>query len=84
MSSIEKLKEKFYFEPTRKDITISEIKRLAKYYNCKIRTGGNHQISIYNPRTGYAVPLPQHGKEIKREYIRQLQELFGNEGSHEK
>lgn len=84
MSSIEKLKEKFYSKPTRKDITIDEIKRLANYYGCPIWTGGNHQIAIVNLKTGYKVPLPQHDKEINRSYIRELQELFGDEGSQEK
>lgn len=83
MSSIEKLKEKFYSTPTRKDITMDEIERLATYYGCKIRTGGNHQKTLVNPKTGGIVPLPQHGKEIKREYIRQLQDLFGEEGNKE-
>lgn len=80
MSSIEKLIEKFYSVPTRKDITMDEVLRLAKYFNCIIKTGGNHQISIINPRTGYPVPLPQHSKELNRAYIRELQELFGDEG----
>lgn len=83
MSSIETLKKKFYSKPTRKDITMDEVRRLAAYYDCKIHTGGNHQISIFNPRTGYSVPLPQHGKEVNRQYIRELQELFGDEGSKE-
>ena len=37
MSSIEKLKEKFYSKPTRRDITTEEIKKLANYYNCIVR-----------------------------------------------
>lgn len=84
MSSIEKLKDKFYSKPTRKDITTEEIRRLAEYFGCKVLTGGNHQIKIANLKTGKVVPLPQHDKEIKREYIRELQELFGDEGSQEK
>ncbi len=81
MSSIEKLKEKFYSKPTRNDITSEEIKKLAHYYGCIIRTGGNHQITVFNPKTGEKVSLPQHDKQIKRPYIRELQELFGDEGS---
>ena len=84
MSSIEKLKKKFYSIPARNDISMDEIRKLVKYYGCIERTGGNHQSTIINPRTGSIVPLPQHGKEIKREYIRQLQDLFGDEGSREK
>ena len=81
MSSIEKLKKKFYSKPTRKDITMDEIKKLANHYGCIIRTGGNHQVTIVNLKTGGIVPLPQHDKEIDRNYIRELQELFGDEGS---
>ncbi len=81
MSSIEKLKEKFYSKPTRKDITTEEIKKLASYYGCIVRAGGNHQITIFNPKTGDKVPLPQHDKELRPAYIRELQELFGDEGS---
>lgn len=81
MSSIEKLKEKFYSKPTRRDITTEEIKKLANYYNCIVRAGGNHQLTIFNPKTGDKVPLPQHDKELKPAYIRELQELFGDEGS---
>ena len=84
MSNIEKLKKKFYSIPTRNDISMDEIRKLSKYYGCLERTGGNHQSTIINPKTGRIVPLPQHGKVIKREYVRQLQELFGDEGSQEK
>lgn len=84
MSSIEKLKKKFYSTPTRNDISMDDIRILVNYYGCIERTGGNHQSTIINPKTGRIVPLPQHGKEIRREYIRQLQDLFGDEGSQEK
>ncbi len=76
MSSIEKLKKKFYSTPVRNDITIEEVERLAKYYNCSVLTGGNHQIRIANPKKGMIVPLPQHDKSVKPPYIRQLRELF--------
>ena len=84
MSSIEKLRDRFYSRPTKKDITTEEVKRLADYYGCEIRTGGNHQISIVNRKTGAIVPLPQHGKEIDRTYVRELQKLFGEEGGQQK
>lgn len=79
MSSIEKLKKKFYSSPVPKDITINEVMRLAKHYNCVVLTGGNHQIRIANPKTGIVVPLPQHDKSVLQPYIRELRELFDDE-----
>lgn len=79
MSTIEKLKKKFYGSPTPNDLTTDDIKRLADHYNCKYRTGGNHQIAFYSEITGMVVPLPQHGKGIKQEYIKQLRVLFDDE-----
>lgn len=84
MSSIEKLKERFYSKPTKSDITLEEVQRLADYYGCITKTGGNHQICIVNMKTGKVVPLPQHGKEINRAYVRELQDLFGDEGGQQK
>ena len=79
MSSIEKLKKKFYSSPVPNDITINEVMRLAKYYDCVIHTGGNHQIRIANPKSGMVVPLPQHDKSVLQPYIRELRELFDDE-----
>lgn len=79
MSSIEKLKKKFYSSPVPKDITIEEILRLANHYECEVITGGNHQIRILNRKNGILVPLPQHDKEIKPPYIRELRNLFDDE-----
>lgn len=79
MSTIEKLKKKFYSSPTPKDITIDEVIRLANHYECIIRTGGNHQITVVNKEKTMNVPLPQHDKEVKQAYIRQLRELFNDE-----
>ena len=79
MSTIEKLKSKFYSSPTPKDITTDEIKRLAEYYGCGVKTGGNHQIAIVNKKTGTVVPLPQHDKAVKPAYIKELRNCFREE-----
>ncbi len=79
MSSIDKLRKRLYSSPTPKDLTLDEILRLAKYYNCYVRTGGNHQKTIVSKATGMIVPLPQHDKEVKQAYVRQLRELFNDE-----
>lgn len=79
MSTIEKLKRRLYDTPTPKDMTMEEVIKLANHYGCSIRTGGNHQLAVVNLKTGKIVPLPQHGKEIKQVYIKELCELFGDE-----
>lgn len=84
MSTIEKLKKRFYGSPVPKDMTVEEISRLADHYGCIIRTGGNHQIAFVNTKTGKIVPLPQHGKTVKQAYIRELRELFGDDGTEGK
>ena len=76
MSTIEKLKNKFYEKPVRNDMTVQEIIRLAKAYGCEILTGGNHQIRIVHKPSGRVIPLPSHGKTVKEAYIMELRELF--------
>ena len=79
MSTIEKLKDRFYADRVPNDMTTAEICRLADHYKCIVWTGGNHQIAIRNPRTGKKVPLPQHSDTINPAYIRELRELFDDE-----
>ncbi len=76
MSTLEKLKKKFYEKPVRNDLTIDEVVRLAKAYGCSIVTGGNHQIRIVHKPTGTVIPLPSHGKTVKEVYIAELKNLF--------
>ena len=76
MSTIEKLKKKFYEKPIRNDITYDEVERLARYYGCDIYTGGNHQKRIVHKQSGTIIPLPQHGNLIKEAYIKELRDLF--------
>ena len=76
MSTIEKLKKKFYEKPARNDLTIEEVVRLAKAYGCTIVTGENHQIRIVYKPTGTVIPLPCHGKTVKEAYIMELKDLF--------
>ena len=76
VSTIGKLRKKFYEKPVRNDMTIDEIIRLAEAYGCEIRTGGNHQIRIVHKPTGRVIPLPRHGKLVKEAYIMELRELF--------
>ena len=76
MSTLEKLKKKFYEKPVRNDLTIDEVVRLAKAYGCNIVTGGNHQIRIVHKPTRTVIPLPSHGKTVKEAYIAELKNLF--------
>ena len=52
MSTLEKLKKKFFEKPVRNDMTIDEVIRLSESYGCMIMTGGNHQIRIVHKPTG--------------------------------
>ena len=76
MSTIEKLRKKFYEKPVRNDMTIDEVIRLAKAYGCLALTGGNHQVRIVHKPTGRVIPIPSHGKTVKEAYIMELRELF--------
>ena len=76
MSTLEKLKKKFFENPVRNDLTIDEIIRLARAYGCDIVTGGNHQIRIVYKPLGTVIPLPCHGKTVKEAYIIELKELI--------
>ena len=76
MSTIEKLKKKFYEKPVRNDMTIDEVIRLSKYYGCEVITGGNHQVRIVHRKSGRLIPIPCHGKNVKEAYIMELRELF--------
>lgn len=76
MSTIEKLKKKFYEKPVRNDLTRCEVIRLAGAYGCTVLTGGNHQIRIVHKPTGRVIPIPNHGKTVKEAYVMELRELF--------
>lgn len=76
MSTIEKLKKKFYEKPVRNDMSIDEVIRLSRYYGCEILTGGNHQIRILHRESGTIIPIPQHGKTVKEAYVVELRALF--------
>lgn len=76
MSTIQKLIEKFNSKPVRNDITLEEVERLAKYYGCIVKTGGNHQIRIADVKSGTIIPIPCHDKHVKEAYIKELHQLF--------
>ena len=76
MSTIEKLKRKFYEKPVRNDMTMDEIVKLSKHYGCEVIKGGNHQIRILHRPSGTVIPIPQHGKTVKEAYIMELRQLF--------
>ncbi len=76
MSTIEKLKKKFFEKPIRNDMTVNEVLRLARAYGCEVITGGNHQIRIVHRISGRVIPLPRHGNTVKEAYILELKELF--------
>lgn len=76
LSQIEKLLKKFREKPTRNDMTYEEVKKLAAYYGCIIRSGGKHPIIVCDKESGKIIPIPGHGKYVKEAYIAQLRELF--------
>ncbi len=76
MSQIEKLIARLNAKPAPNDFTMSEVLKLANYYECIIKTGGNHQIRIADVKSGTIIPIPQHGKHISEVYIVELKNLF--------
>lgn len=76
MSTIEKLRKRFRQKPTPNDITLNEVIRVAKSYDCVVLTGGNHQIRIAHVPSGTVIPIPCHGNTVKEAYIRELNKLF--------
>lgn len=76
MSTIDKLKDRFYSKPVRNDMSYDEVIRLAEYYGCKIHSGGNHPIKIIDVESGTVIPIPRHGKYVKEAYITELKKLF--------
>ena len=76
MSTIDKLKEKFYKKPIPNNITFDELSRLARAYGCGVISGGNHPIKIVDVESGTVIPIPRHGKYVQEAYIKELKDLF--------
>ncbi len=76
LSTLEKLKTKFYRVPVPNDITYDEMIRLARSYGCAIKAGGKHPIKIIDIDSGTVIPIPVHGKFVQEVYICQLKEMF--------
>lgn len=76
MSAIEKRIKKFYRKPIPNDITFEDVKVVAEYYGCIVKTGGNHSQKIVHIPSGTVIPIPMHGKTVKEAYIKELKELF--------
>ena len=76
MSTIEKLKEKFYAKPVPNNITFAEAERLSKHYGCSVATGGKHSKKIVDVASGTVIPIPIHGKYIQEAYVNELKDLF--------
>ena len=76
MSQIDKLIAKFREKPTRNDITYDEVRRIAKYYGCDVKSGGKHPIIVVSKKQGKIIPIPGHGKFVKEAYITELKKLF--------
>ena len=76
MSSLEKLKEKFYAKPIPNDMTFDEAARLAKHFGCAVISGGKHSKKIVHVPSGTVIPIPMHGKHVQEAYIKELKDLF--------
>lgn len=84
MSTIEKLLKKLLKQPIPKDITISEVIKLAKFFGCSIETGGNHQIRIRSKNPKRTIPIPVHRDTVSPVIVAELIELFDKIGEEEK
>ena len=77
MSTIEKLYERIMERPIRKDITLSEIVRLAgRYDSLTVIPGGKHQTKIVHCDSGTIIPIPCHGSAVGCAYVEQFQNLL--------
>lgn len=76
MSTIEKALDRLYRKPIPNDIRVSEVVRIAEWYGCEIRSGGNHQMKIVHKPTGTVIPIPQHSDTVKEAYIKELKALI--------
>jgi len=76
MSQVENLIDKLNRRPTPNDMTLDEIKKIAKHYGCEVVNRGNHQWAIVYKPFGKVIPIPDHGKTIKAVYIGQLKKLI--------
>lgn len=76
MSSIQKRINKFYSKPIPNDISFDDVKALAAYYGCIIKTGGNHSQRIVHVPSGTVIPIPMHGKYVGEAYVKELKKLF--------
>ena len=76
MSTLEKLKQKFYEKPIPNDISFDEIERLAKHYGCGVVSGGKHSKKIVDVPSGTVIPIPMHGKYVQEAYRKELKDLF--------
>ena len=82
MSTIEKLKDRFYGKPVPNDISFDEAERLAKYYGCGVISGGKHSKKIVHIPSGTVIPIPMHGKYVQEAYIKELKDLFAEIENH--
>lgn len=76
LSKIEKLIAKFYKKPVPNDITIEELKKIARHYGCEIDGGGKHPIHIVYKKLGIVISIPKHGNTVKEAYIVETKKLF--------
>lgn len=77
MSQIQKLIAKFNRVPAPNDITYEEMEAVVRHYGCQIeKSAGRHSYHVIFPTLRLSVPIPVHGKCVKRAYIYQLKELI--------
>ena len=76
MSTLDKLKDKFYKKPIPNNITFDEVSRLASSYGCIILAGGKHSKKVVDIPSGTVIPIPMHGKYVQEAYIKELKDLF--------
>lgn len=74
ISSIEKLREKFYKKPIAKDLTFNDAKRLLEYYGCIFTdsSGGSH-FAVKHSGVRGTLTLPRHAQQnLKRYNVRDI------------
>ena len=79
MSKNEKLLSKFLERPIRTDITLDEVKKLAKIIGAEILIGGRHSVHFVDRKSNTVIPIPVHGNTVGAAYINQIAKVLENQ-----
>ncbi|KAF0422755.1 type II toxin-antitoxin system HicA family toxin [Pediococcus pentosaceus] len=79
ISSVEKLKAKFFKNPVAKDLKFNDAKKLLISYGCKLQnnSGGSHYAVTHINHSDTLI-LPKHTVPLKRYNIKQIRDFISD------